>query len=250
MYKFFLFFITLISLISCVNKVQNHKYHTGEVHWRDRYMDNLTKSYYNEDSANHTKVLFKDSITICNVWGIFGFTDTNGVRRQWDSVIGYAYADRLTKSFYFYPSLDPNCKFTEKWYDDSIGNIGHVCGWAYFKYWNETKIKDYKNISDTTINGKVYKRIRGQELVDCTDGIKRYLIETGFLLCERKGTIFHMDRLTDDKEGCPMVMYQKNLEGSRAVFCREIEFIDRPLTDFELKLFAAWEKNARENPVK
>jgi hypothetical protein len=196
-----------------------------------------------------TRIIYKDSITICNQYCTYSVTDSNGIKRTWDSISGYVYADRKTKSFYFYTKLDPKCKFEYKWYDDSVNTNKHAAGWRYFRIEKEPYIKDYRLTTDTIINDKTYKRVIATKMVDCTDGKQHLFTETGFLLCERKGTMFHLDNVVYDSLGCPMVMYQQDIEGVSGVFSKEIEQIDRPLTKFERKIFAAWERNARKNPV-
>lgn len=243
--------IVICCIYACTSKIyQNKEIKTGEVSLADKHYSKKVKKYFYTDTNNIYKIIYKDSITIINVLCHYDRTDEYGNRRSWDSTDGYVYADRRTKCFYHYPSLDPKCKFDYKWHDDTPDSLKHSASWLYFYKNKEPYIKDYRFTTDTVINNKTYKRVIATEMVDCTDGKKHLFTETGFLLCERKGTMFNLDNLLYDSLGCPMVMYQQDIEGVSGVFSKEIEQIDRPLTKFERKIFAVWERNARKNPVK
>jgi len=71
-----------------------------------------------------------------------------------------------------------------------------------------------------------------------------------YLRCDKKNSIFHYDRAFDEKMGCPVTRIEFRDEDIKAFAVGEMEFVRDKLTAEELKVFAAWERNAKLNPVK
>lgn len=58
-----------------------------------------------------------------------------------------------------------------------------------------------------------------------------------------------MDISFDEKSECPLSMFEYNLTGKPTLLA-EIKFLSNKLTRKEQKVFEAWERNAKNDPVK
>lgn len=62
--------------------------------------------------------------------------------------------------------------------------------------------------------------------------------------------MFQSDKHISEIFGCPMIRLEAVPTAKYPnAFATEIKFVADKLTEEELKVFAAWEKNAKENPV-
>ncbi|HTE12465.1 MAG TPA: hypothetical protein VK645_15885 [Chitinophagaceae bacterium] len=117
---------------------------------------------------------------------------------------------------------------------DSVSKNG---GWNFY---SDAKLTydSLKNLSDTVINNIAYGRIRMDRTIN-DDRI--YLIL--YFRCDKKGTWITAFKTLSDSIGCPIV-WDDSFIKNRLFMTRELEFVSDKLSQKELTVFDAWEKNA------
>ena len=72
----------------------------------------------------------------------------------------------------------------------------------------------------------------------------------GYLRYDNKCKLFSLEKKFSSKVNCTMTRYDDFREGSLKPFAStELEFLSDTLSENELKIFDAWERYARSNPV-
>jgi hypothetical protein len=97
-----------------------------------------------------------------------------------------------------------------------------------------------KKLEDTVINTLVYKRIR---INKSFNGNPIYLIL--YYMCDKKGKFIKLFKPISDSIGCSIVRDDTFIE-DRLFMTIEPEFVSDNLSKNELRIFDAWEKNARK----
>lgn len=188
-----------------------------------------------------TKIWFKDSLIVEESIGIYSNTDTSGVEKRWTGVLGYFFIDLQTRSFYEFGSFSDTATLRRKYTQpDSVGIIG---GWNFY-YPRSIRVQSYQPLRDTIIEGIEYKRMNLLQSLRVNQSVSTI----GYFRCDKKGTIFQFDKTFSDKIGCPLVRVDETLV-QKGSLSRRINFLRNSLTPQEFKVFAAWEKFAKENPV-
>jgi hypothetical protein len=119
---------------------------------------------------------------------------------------------------------------------DSVVKNG---GWNFYS----TRKFEYNasnNLSDTVINHTDYGRIRLDKKVN---GTSAYLIV--YFRCDKKRTLVKVFKPLSDSIGCPIVRDDSFIR-DKLFMSRELEFRSDKLSQNELKVFEAWEKNAKK----
>ena len=194
-----------------------------------------------------TKIWYKDSMVIEQIPGLYMNTDTNGIETRWVKTEYYTFIDLRTKSFYDYSSFSDTAGLIKKYIQaDSTPVSG---GWNFYAQRDWPGQLTPVSLSDTLIDNIVYKRIQVIKEPDSTQQNKKIWI--GYLNCDRKNTLFMFDKSLSKTTGCPIVRFDEQPlpEFVFRPVSAQIEFISDTLSNDELKVFNAWEKNAKNNPV-
>lgn len=189
-----------------------------------------------------SKIWYRDSLAIEEILLTRFITDTSGKKTIETVVKHYTFIDPHTKSFYYYKNFSDTAKIIKKYAGvDSFTIDG---GWNFY---SERDI-EYSGIpvilSDTVVDKVNYKRISFSTKMGLHNSVS-----IGFFRCDKKSTMFKFDKSYSDKLGCPCVKVYDYPKQGRGM-SREINFLSDTLSENELKVFAAWEKNAKDNPVK
>lgn len=186
----------------------------------------------------------KDSLVIEQVRYIKIDGDSKGDTTTFP-VLLYRYTDLRTATRYEFKSFSDTATLIRKFkHHDTIRIYG---GWGLYK-----KKRDLVGDGrieyrpDTTINGRQYRHAM---IFRRRDSIN-YVYDM-WILPYKKVTRFSLDYGTYVKTGQPVVgyhIYPQGNRGLKAVY--EIEFIADTLSEVDEKVFATWEKYAREHPVK
>jgi hypothetical protein len=181
------------------------------------------------------RVWYKDSLVLTESIGI----DINNNDR-FAKPLHYTFINLKTREFYRYLNFSDTAKVIKQFFGpDSMGVDGV---WNFYKRHGEYFFEN--ELIDTTIKGENYRRIKAYVL-DKQD--KRYLIL--YLSCKHKDILVQLDKEFGDKMGCPIVRVDRIPYDINALSV-EIEFLSDKFTPEEQKVFNAWEKYARDNPVK
>ena len=106
--------------------------------------------------------------------------------------------------------------------------------------------KDPLVLPDTVRNGVHYKRIT----FPLTKSNETETRITAYFRCDKTGTLFQFNKALTRRMGCPMTRYESVSAGENPfIAASEIDFVRASLTVKEMKIFTAWERNAKINPV-
>jgi hypothetical protein len=191
-----------------------------------------------------SKIWYKDSLSIQEVPQTNFTEDEKGHKTREDFISHYVFIDPRTKSFYYYKNFSDTAKIIKK-YSGTDSFFVHG-GWNFYADKNIVDGGWPVPLSDTVINQVSYKRVKFKR----SFGQKEFN-SIGYFRCDKKGTLFKMDKSYSEKLGCPMVKIDNFLPGrGQLAISNEVDFLADTLSAKELKVFDAWEKNARENIIK
>ena len=233
-------------LLSCSLQKTNS---SGVVLARLYYYDTSQNRYvHNELYWPDVKIYYKDSSIIEQIRYLH-LEDNLGLSKRKVEVDHYTFINLSKRMFYDYTTFSDTAAMIKKYTQpDSVNVLG---GWNFYAYHDTPASEPPVPISDTTIDGTIFKRYR------FTNSHKKDLIElkdivVGYLDCKKKGTMFQIDKRFSEKRGCPLVRTDNFFDGPPGPFSKtsaRMEFLSDSLTPEEAKVFDVWEKNARQNPV-
>lgn len=212
----------------------------------------MTPSQYEYTSVptygKDQKIWYKDSMVIEEIKYLYIRQVNNDQEERKEVVDHYTFIQLPTRSFYNYATLTDTAKILKKYTQPDSEAV--FSGWNFYRYWDTQISEPLQNLPDTTINKIIYKRVKMINTINSEKGKWRH-IKIGYFRCDKRGTIFQYDKRLSEKIGCPMVMYHDLPDPhNKYSSLYQIEFVTDTLTPEELKVFAAWERNAKRNPVK
>ncbi len=155
---------------------------------------------------------------------------------------GYRLFDLKKKWAYEYASFKDTASILKKYqYTDSTRFLG---GWNFGSP-RSMSVDSLFFLPDTVINTISYRRCKVLSSFNNTQ-----FESIGLLRCDKKTTHFQIDRGIDKRTGCLLVYtgtYPKRNPQSR--IDNEIRFVSTTLPDSVLRVFAAWKKNEKTDPV-
>ncbi len=245
----FLFFRNLLFfccfIISCTapKKIKN----LGVVISKsDFHNPKLNKFIGDQTYAPDMKIWYKDGFAIENVTYLYSTQNNDDPEIRKAVLDHYTFIDIRTKSFYDYTSFSDTAKLIKKYIQPDSADVSGA--WSFFRYYDIPTTHVPIPISDTTIEGIIYKRLKLIDILN-HNGKMSHLTIVAYFRCDIKGTMFQYDRHLGEKIGCPNVRLDDYIS-DRPATSSYIEFVADKLTPEELKVFAAWEKNAKRNPIK
>jgi hypothetical protein len=208
--------------------------------------DTTEKVYkHNEKYWPDKKVWYKDSFIIQRIPTLSMSRIGNNVTRE-VGVKCYTFIDLGSKSFYEYSSFSDTATLLRKYTQpDSVDLEG---GW---NFWRSIKVnlrEDLLPLMDTIINGINNKRVRFRIGDTKTQSLNEYI---GYFRCDKKGSLFQLNKKLSEEIGCPLVRVDEVLTPQSPIGYSElIEFVSSELTSEESKVIIAWQRYAKENPVR
>lgn len=233
----YLIFLPLI-FISCLSKSQVST---------KGIVQKITHLYNGDGKPTFThylKVWFKDSIAIEEITGV------NTVTRN-DTVISITYplqfcryVNLKTKTLYDYKHFSDTAKiFHKAALPDSLWTDA---GWSFYTD-KAPVIKDTPApLCDTMVANVLYKRAKF--CFSWHDPQKDYII--GYFRYDLENRMFSLENAYCRKSNCTLMKYYNYRTGMSKPFgSKEIVYLSDALSKEQLNVFAAWEKNEKENPV-
>lgn len=191
-----------------------------------------------------SKVWYKDSSVIQEIHRTHEH-DSGGVVRRWYTIMHYRYIDLRTRAIYDYKTFSDTARMFHK--AALPDTMMRDYGWSFY---SETMLNAKgipESLSDTTIGDVIYKRIKFH--FDWDDPQKKFKI--GYLKCDDRGNMFSLEKAYCRKVNCTMVKSFDYFYGNAKPFAfKEVNFVSDTLTNEELKVFEAWDKNTLLNPIK
>lgn len=241
--------LCLLLILSC--KAQPPVASGGLVIVQSAFYRPETKSFVrSETDWPDIRTWYKDSMVIEGFSKIMGHTSADGNYRRWIEPNGYTFIDLCTKSFYHYKTFTDTAKLVAKWEQNDSAAFYKYGG--IWRFYNEksprtmTPVREPTPLADTLIGGVLYKRLT----FPIANGRGGEAWRTAYFRCDKKETMFRFEKVLSKRVGCPMTRFEGPPEGeTQFALSDEIKFVREHLTAEEMKVFAAWEKNAKENPV-
>jgi hypothetical protein len=213
----------------------------------------VLRTYFYDDDGNHRfadtlQLWFKDSMAIQDKHTTeieTRNTSKKSVTTIKMNLLGYRFINLQRMSWYDYATFSDTALTIDKGILPEFGFKDY--GWNFYS----DKVLQIQGeampIRDTTIESIRYKRVKFNVMGD--DPQKVYKV--GYLRCDKKEHLFSLLSSYSRLLKCTMTKLFTYRVGSTKPFSLiEIEFISDQLTKDEEKVFAAWERNAKQNPVK
>lgn len=224
---------------SCVN--------CGAVLYKQRIRDRQTNEIVLMRYSKDRKLWFYDSLVIAEGIRIDIDKDIYGKEVWKGTVHKYTFINLRTKSFYEYASFSDTAQIIDKYLQPDSGRVEG--GWNFFDKDEILNRKTLIDIPDTIINGITYKRMKSTRDTRTDMEGEVNLTTIGYFRCDKKNSLFTIDRPLIKQVGCPLVKIENEGKGTIPWNSFEIEFLEEKLTPAEIKVFKAWQKNAIKNPA-
>ena len=223
-------YLFLITISGCYTK----KYTQGVV-VISSYIIGSSKSLSDPSLKISYKILFKDNRSIQEVPLIFSSSDSSGEKTS-VKIKHYSYLDPDANVCYNYWTFSDTAKAFKQYSDiDSVDIDGGRNFLSNKRFEYESSI----NLTDTVISGKTYGRVRLDKKFN-----NRNIYLVVYVDCTGKNTAIKLFKPLSDSLGCPIVRDDTYTRG-KLFMIRELEFVSDRLSPDELKVFEAWERNAK-----
>jgi hypothetical protein len=207
-----------------------------------------TTRFYNKEGkpvfTHYLKLWYKDSLCIQEIRGVNTVRDTSGITTVTYPLLFCRFMDLKSKTMYDYKTFSDTATIVKK--AVLPDSILLDAGWNFYSEKDPKIIGTPEPLSDTVIENVEYKRAKFY--FSLYNPKERYLI--GFFRCNGSSDMFSLEKEYSRKINCTMVKYLDYKVGQARPFASiEVSYLSDKLTDNELRIFTAWEKNERENPV-
>ena len=198
-------------------------------------------------AAGGLQVWYKDSNIIYEITNLYSKSVDDVEVEFGVKLKNYTFLDLRTMIFYDYNSLSDTATLIRCY---TLPDSEYVA-WNF--YYSKRFLQSYNNflsLPDTNINNITYKRLLKSHTYDNNyDSTQSSftVVYTYFMQCNRKGSIFHIDRTFDDTINiCPATRLDIYYVGKEnKVTSGQIEFISDTLSKDESKVFKKWIENAK-----
>jgi hypothetical protein len=160
----------------------------------------------------------------------------------------YIYIDLRKRTFYRYRTFSDTAKIERKYSFYDSGRIDDK--WNFFDTTSEFTSQNYFQAPDTTIGGIAFSRYRINSTRKSDFGGFYQNIETLYLRCDIKDFQLSFNKPLSFKTGCFVSRIEELQPELNTCIYYDMKMVRKTLTKEEHKIFDAWEKNARENPVR
>lgn len=185
------------------------------------------------------KILFKENKSVQEVPHI-SFTSDSAGEKTSVKIKHYSYLDLNANVCYNYWTFSDTATAFKQYSDiDSV----EVDGGRNFLSNKKFEYESSMNLADTVVSGKTYGRVRLDKKINNNDV---YFIL--YVDCARKNSLIKLFKLLSDSLGCPIVRDETYVKG-KMFMIRELKFVSDELSSEELRVFEAWEKNAKKTLV-
>jgi hypothetical protein len=236
--------VTASLFVSC--SAQKTCLNCGSVLFKTRIFNSQTKEFETAKYSRDRMLWYKDSLIIAELFRVNIVEDPYG-QEKWDAVVyGYTFIDLRTRSFYDYASFSDTARILDKYVQPDTGRVKG--GWNFFDDRVVIYRENMESLPDTIIEGITYKRVKSFNVFKTENGEEKVL-QFGYFRCDKRNSFFFVDRLLSKQLGCPLIRDDYINVAKQIWLSHKIEFLNKKLTSEEIKVFNAWEQNAKKNPV-
>lgn len=193
------------------------------------------------------KLWYRDSVVIQEAVAVEIENEPGKKQRSRVYVRHYTFLDLRTRSFYEYATFTDTAKIMAKYTQPDSVNVGG--GWNFYTYRDMFIEENMQSLPDTIMRGIRFKRIRSTKEETREEDGHHFWINIAYLRCDRKNSIFHIDRAFDERSDCPLTRLEWVSYGKQPWIYDEIDYVADTLSREETRIFDAWERNAKLNPV-
>lgn len=215
----------------------------GIVEFRQRYFDTTKGAFILAANDRDRKMWYKDSMVIQEVFHIYQSEDDNH-NINWNiKVERYKFIDLRTKDIFEYYTFSDTAKVIKKCTLLDTNCIGEC--WKFWSDYDFMLLGQVTKATDTIIGEKRFLRYKRQLSINTEKGnVEENLY--AYFDCDRKSGLFKLNVPFSKKVGCPLIRIDV-INTPRTYFDTRSELFYHPdkLNPAELKVFEAWEKNAR-----
>jgi hypothetical protein len=229
-------------LSSCT--AQRSSLNSGVVLVKTRFYDTTTHQYVPAPMFRDNTMWYKDSLVIQEIDHIYQYTDENKIV-TWKVVVErYKFLDLRTREIFEYHTFSDTAKLIKKCaYNDS--NCIKEC-WKFWTDYDNMKNGNLTQLSDTLINKVQYKRVITVQNIETEKGLLEFT-KVAYLQCDIKNPIITFNPVFSKKTGCALVRIDEINQPKIYTDTRtELEYFQRKFTIEEERVFASWERNAKE----
>lgn len=240
-----LVYIVLVTSFGSCSMQKIHKSSSFADHKQRIYIKER-KEYVTPTNQIDIKKWERDSLVI--IEGMALDIDIDSANNEkWNVYISrYVFIDLRKRSFYTYLNFSDTAIFVKKYSFYDKGSIDDK--WNFFDTTSFMTSNKHFKISDTIVNGVNYSRYQVHSMH--TDNGESYLnIRTAYLRCDITNFILSLDKPFSRLTGCFVSKFDDWQPGRVKGLITEMEIRQNNLGELENKVFDAWEKNAKENPV-
>lgn len=249
--KVFFLYFTFLFLFSCTAVKRNNG--SWVILIKQRLFNKETNTSVVPAYTRDIMAWYKDSLVICEGDHVDIETDSSG-KETWKNYPGeYTFIDLRERSFYEYYNFSDTARIVDTYLQRDSGRTKR--GWNFFS--NQAFFSpEAERLSDTIINRIKYQRLRDTKIIDISNpeeqkifGKKQVQVKVGYIRCDLKTPVFSSDKIFEKKTGCVIIRTDYINPPGRPNLIVEIEYVRNKLTAAERKVFKAWERNAKKNPV-
>jgi hypothetical protein len=238
------FFVFFQVLFSC--HAQKNYLNRGIVLYKLRIFDNKTQEYIIPKYYRDRKLWYYDSLVIAEGHHVNINTDIYG-NESWETFVDrYTFIDLKTRTFYEYSTFSDTARILDSYVQPDSGRVKG--GWNFFDNTEILNRRTLEYLPDTTIHGISFKRVKSVSIIKIGNEDMES-ITTGYFRCDKKYSVFSLDKLLSKEAGCPLTRLENEGVSNVAGNYFEIEFLSETLSLFEVKVFKAWKRNALLNTV-
>lgn len=207
---------------------------SGHVLLRHTFLDTAGTFLYGDT----LKIWYKGNLAIEEIARINFHEDAAGKRFRTTTIMHYTFIDPTSGMYYLYKNFSDTASIFKTGPIDSLESNG---GWNFHGDIPVHFKSDPEFVADTTINNIIFKRVTFKHEIH-----KRDYITTAYLRCDKKETMFNFYKSFSEKMDCPVIKtYTRVVNEIPQPLYSEIDFIADTLTQYQLKVFDTWERNAR-----
>jgi hypothetical protein len=215
----------------------------GVVVVKERFFDTATNKYVLMANSRDWNIWYKDSLVIQEVLHIYQNEDPKGEITFRVEVERYKFINLRTREIYEYKNFSDTAGIIKKCLPNDSSCIGEC--WKFWNNYDMFKGLTVYRISDTLINGITYSRLKSSENIITEKG-KLLFTRIAYLRCDIKWPLIRFSPGTSRDKRCAIVKFEElNQPKIYTDAYAEIEYLPRPLSQNELRIFLAWEKNAK-----
>ena len=255
MKKLFPFQFIILVLAACSAKFKPTS-QSGKLVNTFRVLEPSSNTYIIPNKHMDDTIMYRDSCVILPIF-VKKTEEFNGVETKFDIHVSYyIFIDLRTESFYDYAPYFSDTASLLKSYKESELPFGKPL-WFMVKKDEFTRFFDKQKLADTIIDKKKYKRFTYDTIYKRSDNEKEHMRYTAYLNCSEK-MMFNYCNEFSKQQGCPATRVEQTFLSdfkplkikAMTTSKSEINYIADTLTLQENKVFDAWEKYAKEHPVK